>query len=193
MLIKLRLAPGSLGLFFLLSLPFVFSQDVPMFRGDPRHTGVYEGAGGGKLGGLKWKFHTGGMVIGSPVVVNGNVYFGSDDGNFYAVDAETGAQKWVLEARSRIPSTPAVDGGTVYFGVYSGSFLALDAGNGSLKWKFKTGGERRFAGKHLHGVQPLEETMPDPYDSYLSSPVVWNHAVYFGSGDGNIYSLNAAT
>ena len=27
----------------------------------------------------------------------------------------------------------------------------------------------------------------------LSSPVVWKGAVYFGSGDGNIYSLNAAS
>ncbi len=35
--------------------------------------------------------------------------------------------------------------------------------------------------------------MPDPFDCYLSSPVVWKGAVYFGSGDGNIYSLNAAS
>jgi len=164
-----------------------------MFRGNPQHTGVFDAAGVPKLSGMKWKFHTAGMVIGSPVVVGGRVYFGSDDGNFYAVDAESGAQKWKFEARSRIPSTPAVAGGIVYFGVYSGSFLALDADTGALKWKFKTGGEKRFSGKHLHGVQPIEETMPDPFDCYLSSPVVWNGAVYFGSGDGNIYSLNAAT
>src|SRR5882724_8786170 len=193
MLIKPRLAPPLLCLFLMMSLQSIFCQDVPMFRGNPQHTGVFDAAGVAKLGGMKWKFHTGGMVIGSPAVVGGQVYFGSDDGNFYAVDAESGVQKWKFEARSRIPSTPAVDGGIVYFGVYSGSFLALDAATGALKWKFKTGGERRFAGKHLHGVQPIEETMPDPFDCYLSSPVVWNGAVYFGSGDGNIYSLNAAT
>jgi outer membrane protein assembly factor BamB len=45
--------------------------------------------------------------------------------------------------------------------------------------------------KHLHGVQPAAETMPDPFDCFLSSPVVWNGATYFGSGDGNIYSVNA--
>ena len=33
--------------------------------------------------------------------------------------------------------------------------------------------------------------MPDPFDCYLSSPAVWNGAVYFGSGDGNVYSLKA--
>jgi eukaryotic-like serine/threonine-protein kinase len=193
MLIKVRLSPVLLCLFLMFSLQSIFCQDVPMFRGNPQHTGVFDTAGVTKLGGMKWKFHTGGMLIGSPAVVGGRVYFGSDDGNFYAVDAESGAQKWKFEARSRIPSTPAVAGGIVYFGVYSGSFIALDASTGALKWKFKTGGERRFAAKHLHGVQPIEETMPDPFDCYLSSPVVWNGAVYFGSGDGNIYSLNAAS
>jgi outer membrane protein assembly factor BamB len=42
-------------------------------------------------------------------------------------------------------------------------------------------------------VQPVGETMPDPFDCYLSSPVVWQGAVYFASGDGNAYSLNAAS
>src|SRR5690242_2984010 len=110
MLIKLRFAPVLLCL-FLLSLQYAFCQDVAMFRGNPQHTGVFNAAGVPKLSGMKWKFHTGGMVIGSPVVVGGQVYFGSDDGNLYAVDAETGAQKWKFEARSRIPSTPAVAGG----------------------------------------------------------------------------------
>jgi outer membrane protein assembly factor BamB len=35
--------------------------------------------------------------------------------------------------------------------------------------------------------------MPDPFDVYLSSPAVWNGAVYFGSGDGNVYALNASS
>jgi endonuclease/exonuclease/phosphatase (EEP) superfamily protein YafD len=34
--------------------------------------------------------------------------------------------------------------------------------------------------------------MPDPFDFYLSSAVVANGAVYFGSGDGNVYALDAA-
>ena len=33
--------------------------------------------------------------------------------------------------------------------------------------------------------------MPDPWDFYLSSPNVWNGAVYFGSSDGNVYSVDA--
>jgi outer membrane protein assembly factor BamB len=100
------------------------------------------------------------------------VYVGSDDGNFYAIDAGSGAQKWKFAAKSRVPSTPAVFGGAVYFTAYDGNLYALDSASGQLKWKFQTGGERRFAAKHLHGVQPVAETMPDPFDCFLSSPVV---------------------
>ncbi|HEY6371790.1 MAG TPA: PQQ-binding-like beta-propeller repeat protein [Candidatus Sulfotelmatobacter sp.] len=164
-----------------------------MFRGNPAHSGVYEGAGLAQFGGLKWKFHTGGMVIGSAAVSDGKVYFGSTDGNLYAVNADSGALQWKFDAKSRIPSTPAVAGKVVYFGAYDGNVYAVDASTGVLKWKFQTGGERRFAAKHLHGVQPVSETMPDPFDCYLSSPVVWKGSVYVGSGDGNIYSLSAAS
>ena len=162
-----------------------------MFRGNAQHTGVYSATGVASSAGLKWKFHTGGMVIGSPAVAGGVVYVGSTDGNLYAIDAESGSQKWKFAAKSRVVSSPAVSDGVVYFTAYDGNFYAVGAADGQLKWKFKTGGERRFAGKHLHGVQPASETMPDPFDVYLSSPVVWSGAVFFGSGDGNIYSLNA--
>lgn len=93
----------------------------------------------------------------------------------------------------RVTSSPAVDGGMVYFGSYDGNFYAVDATSGKLKWKFKSEGEKRFAAKHIHGSQPESEVMPDPFDCYLSSPSVLNGAVYFGSGDGNVYSLEAAT
>src|SRR6266571_2469232 len=62
-----------------------------------------------------------------------------------------------------------------------------------VKWKFATGGEKRYAGTHLHHLEPAAETMPDPWDFYLSSPTVWNGAVYFGSSDGNVYSLDATS
>ncbi len=164
-----------------------------MFRGNLAHTGVYDAVGVPKFNRIKWKFQTGGQVIASPAVTNGVAYIASTDGNLYSVDLETGAQKWKLALGVRATASPAVDHGTVYLGTYSGRFYAVDAATGTLKWKFLTEGERRFAGKHLHGSEPAAETMPDPFDCYLSSPAVWNGAVYFGSGDGNIYALDAAT
>ncbi len=170
-----------------------FCADASTFRGNPQHSGVYDTTGVVQLSGVKWKFHTGGEVTSSPAVVGGTVFVGSTDGNLYAIDRESGAKKWNFDTKSRVVSSPAVANDVVYFTAYDGNFYAVDAASGQLKWKFKTGGEHRFEATHLHGSQPAAETMPDPWDCYLSSPVVWNGAVYFGSGDGNIYSLNAAS
>jgi outer membrane protein assembly factor BamB len=92
-----------------------------------------------------------------------------------------------------VVSSPAVADGGVFFESYDGNFYALDAAAGTLRWKFVTGGERRFAAKHLHGMLPVTETMPDPFDFYLSSPAISNGVVYFGSGDGNVYALDATS
>ena len=164
-----------------------------MFRGNLAHTGVYDGLGVPKLTGIKWKFHTDGLIISSPAVVNESVFFGSTDGNLYAIDRNSGKMKWKFETKARVVSSPAVAGGLVYFSSYDGYFYAVDVATGKLKWNFNNAGERRFAAKHIHGSLPAGETMPDPFDCYLSSPAVWNGAVYFGSGDGNVYALNATT
>ena len=187
----LRYLSGYVGALLLSQL--AFCGDGSTFRGDVRHSGVYDTAAVTKFNKVKWQFHTGGYVTSSPAVVGGTVFVGSADGNLYAVDRESGALKWKFETKGRVVSSPAVAGGVVYFNSYDGNFYAVDGGSGQLKWKFQTEGERRFAAKHLHGSQPATETMPDPWDCYLSSPVVWNGAVYFGSGDGNIYAVNAAT
>ena len=182
--------------FFLLallasSLP-TLAQDV-MFRGNPEHTGVYGAAGVPKFTGVKWQFHTQGQILSSPAIAGDKLYFGSSDHSLYALDLATGALKWKFKSAGRITSSPAVSAGVVYFGSFDGNFYAVDAATGQLKWKFQTGGERRFAAKHLHGAEPAAETMPDPFDFYLSSPVVWNGGVYFGSGDTNVYALEAAS
>ena len=164
-----------------------------MFRGNPEHSGVYQTSGVGEFHRIKWTFHTRGYVVSSPAVTSELVYVGSADGNLYAVARDTGVLKWKFRTGSRVVSSPAVTDGLVFFGSYDGNFYAIDAGNGQLKWRFKTSGERRFAAKHIHGSQPIAETMPDPFDVYLSSPVVWHGVVFFGSGDGNIYSLNSSS
>jgi outer membrane protein assembly factor BamB len=181
-----------------LLLPFsVASQTVSpsaaMFRGNPEHTGVYNAVGAPQFHNVKWKFHTRGFVISSPAIENDTAYVGSTDGNLYAVDLANGAQKWKFTTEARIVSSPAVAQGTVYFSSYDAKFYAVDSATGKLKWKFQTGGEHRFTAKHIHGSLPEAEAMPDPFDYYLSSPALSGAAVYFGSGDGNVYSLDAAS
>lgn len=164
-----------------------------MFRGDASHSGVSQTEGPRQFHRVKWRFPTGDRVVSSPVLHGGTIFFGGDDGNVYAVNAGTGAQIWKFATRGPAPSTPAVAGGVVYAGSYDGQFYALDEVTGKLRWKFATGGERRFEAKGIHGFRPKNQTMADPFDVYLSSPVVAQGAVYFGSGDGNVYALDAGS
>jgi outer membrane protein assembly factor BamB len=187
----MKLHPCFLAV-LLIPLP-ALCQDASMFRGNLEHTGVYTAAGVPKFSAIKWKFQTNGRVISSPAVENGLVYVGSTDQNLYAIDQESGALKWKFATEGPVTSSPAVAGGTVYFGSYDAKFYAVDAASGQLKWKFETAGEHRFVGRHLHGLLPAAENMPDPWDYFLSSPAVWNGAVYFGSGDGNVYALESAS
>jgi len=185
--------PTLLFTALLVLLPLAPCAAQATFHGDAARTGVYAGQGPRQFHGVKWSFQTGDRVMSSPVYADGAIHFGSDDGNLYAVDAKSGRQLWKYVTGGPVPSSPAVADGVLYANSYDGKFYALNAKTGATKWKFKTGGERRFEAKGIHGQLPRTQTFPDIYDVYLSSPVVADGAVYFGSGDGHFYALDAQT
>jgi outer membrane protein assembly factor BamB len=164
-----------------------------VFRGDAAHSGVYTSAAPRQFHRVKWSFPTGERIVSSPVAHDGAVIFGSDDGRVYAVDADTGRQRWMHRTDGPVASTPAVAGDRVYVLSYDGRLHALDARSGELLWKFATEGERRFEARGLHGMQPRTQTFADMYDVYLSSPLVAEGMVFFGSGDGHVYAVDAAS
>ncbi|MBS1717547.1 MAG: PQQ-binding-like beta-propeller repeat protein [Armatimonadetes bacterium] len=169
-----------------------FADDVAMFRGGPAHPGVTSDQAPREFHRVKWKFPTGGRIYSSPVTANGLIYFGGDDSNVYAVDAETGVQKWMTTTGGPVNSTPAVVDGNLYVVSFDGRLYCLDALTGDIKWKFATEGERRFEAKGIHGFKPRNQTFPDLFDTFLSSPAVVDGVVYFGCGDGNIYAVNGS-
>jgi outer membrane protein assembly factor BamB len=169
------------------------AQDAPMFRGDLAHTGVYQSAAVARAPSVQWRFRTTGRVLTSPAIAGNTAYIGSTDGQLYAVNLADGKERWHFATKARITSSPAVADGVVYVLSYDNHLYAVDAATGKSKWAFATGGERRFAATHIHGFLPDAERMPDPYDVFLSSPAVWQHTVYFGSSDGNIYAVDAAS
>jgi len=167
------------------------AQGQSTFHGNVARTGVYDSPGPATLGGVKWAFKTGGPIVGSPAIAGGVVYIGSLDGFLYAVDQETGKEKWKFGTHRQVVSTPAVADGVVYLRGFDAVLYALDAATGAVKWSFTTEFERRFQGNRLHGYPPGYQTIPDSWDLYLSSPAVWNGRVYFGSGDGGVYAVDA--
>ncbi|HTS23712.1 MAG TPA: PQQ-binding-like beta-propeller repeat protein [Casimicrobiaceae bacterium] len=185
--------PATAGLALAVFLASAGAGAQSTFRGDAAHSGVYATEAPRQLHRIKWRFPTGDRIVSSPVYANGVIYFGGDDGNVYAVDATDGRQLWKRATGGPVPATPAVAGGTLYVGSYDGKLYALDARSGVPRWKFATQGERRFEARGIHGLQPKTQTIADPFDVFLSSPVVAGGAVFFGSGDGNVYALDAAS
>ena len=177
----------------LLTVPTTMAQTT--FHGDAARTGVYPTSGPQQLNGTKWTFKTDGPIIGSPAIANGVIFIGSTDGNVYALDQETGKQKWKFKtfASRQVTSTPTIANGLVYFGAFDGILYAVDAETGTVKWTFVSEYERRFEGKRLHGYPSGFQTIPDSWDIYTSSPAVFNGRVYIGSGDGNVYCVDAVT
>lgn len=163
------------------------------FHGDNARTGVFASTAPAAAPSVVWKFRTDAPIFSSAAVADGVVYITSDDSFLYALDEETGTLKWKFETQGRVASSPAVRDNVVYFLSYDGSFYAVDAATGKLKWKFDTEYERRFAAPGIHGNTPAHQLIPDAWDFYESSPVVDRGRVYFGSGDGNVYALDAAS
>lgn len=149
------------------------------------------------LGNQKWAFKTNGKIFSSPIVQNGIVYIGSEDGYLYAIEEQSGKIHWKFKTGGAVHSSPAIFKNMVYIGSFDGYYYAIDTKTGHLKWKFKTGGENWFGEVGSLGMKPIDTYMDDLWDFFLSSPVInleeKNPSVYFGSSDGNVYALNALT
>ena len=150
-----------------------------MFRGDAAHTGTYRSPALGHFAGLQWRVQTGGMVHSSATLDGGTVYIGSGDGRLYALDAGTGRERWQFPTGRAISSTPAVAGSLVFVGSRDNTFWAVDARSGRQRWRLETGAD-----------------MPLPWgfetgDLYTSSPTYADGTLYFGSGDGRVYAVDA--
>jgi len=119
-----------------------------------------------------WTHGTGGNIESSPAVANGIVYFGSDDGNLYALSVVDGSRIWATTPAGTniaVKSSPALDGGNIFVGSDGGSLISYDAATGSRNWHYDTAG------------------------AVESSPAVSNGVVAFGSNDGNVYFVNENT
>ncbi|MCL2211593.1 MAG: PQQ-binding-like beta-propeller repeat protein [Treponema sp.] len=93
--------------------------------------------------GIRWKINlqSGDEKIRSlnpPVVIGDTIYFGSDDGNFYALDVDSGYMRWVFKSGAEINSIPYADKDQVYFGSKDGKLYALSRETGQEIWHFQT-------------------------------------------------------
>ena len=100
---------------------------------------------------LKWAFgvpQTASMFS-QPTVAGGRLFFASDAGTLYSIDAETGCAYWSFPADGSVRSAPIVQpikGHTEKFAVFivstQGTVFAVGAESGKLLWKVRPGEDR---------------------------------------------------
>jgi len=134
-----RLTFLLIGLTFIILSACSRGADWVQFRGEGGR-GVSSSRISPPLG-LRWKIklQAGDETIRSlnpPVVIGDTIYFGSDDGNFYALDVESGYMRWVFKSGAEINSIPYADKDQVYFGSKDGKLYALSRETGQEIWNF---------------------------------------------------------
>ena len=136
-------------------------------------------------------------ALNPPVVVGNTIYFGSEDGNFYALDAESGYMRWVFRSGAEINSIPCVDNNKVYFGSKDGRLYALSRESGHEQWNFLAGSQinslvERY-GDYVIFVGDADAIYflsPDGYEEFRVNNPGWynftfnvaDDVMYFGTG-----------
>ncbi|MEA1903230.1 MAG: PQQ-binding-like beta-propeller repeat protein [Actinomycetota bacterium] len=84
-----------------------FFFGVSEHRGDPGRSGVLEWQGPRDVAGYYWKYRTAGPIEAGLVTYGKNVYVGTTEGTFYALDQTSGDERWTMKPEGRISTAPA--------------------------------------------------------------------------------------
>ena len=118
---------------------------------------------------LKWRHEVGAPIQTSPTVVGDSLFTGAWDGNFHALDTETGELKWKFDAGGRpgrrwnlrsMKSSAQYEDERIYF-AGGGAVHAVDAATGREVWKTDVAGVG------------------------TASPNIYGNRMFIGTGGGN--------
>jgi len=118
-----------------------------------------------------WTFNTG-SKIGSPLTLHKRVlYFGTSEGEVFAVDANNGKLIWKAPITSEVISAPAVVDGYVVARSVNGDLHAFNTKDGSLRWS----NQQRTPSLTLRGT---------------SAPLIYNDIVVNAYDNGKLIAYN---
>lgn len=160
---------------------FVFSSSWQMFRGNIHREGSKYEVLIPSLTPCGWdmgSFYIQAEIVGSPVVKNDVVYFGSRDGSVWALNALTGEILWQYSTAGGVDSTAVVWDGLVFIISRDGKVYC-------------------FKDRYNEDEDCIPVWSFDTESNSCSSPLVVDNKLYFVSGpkldgrtDGGLYVLN---
>ncbi|PWT89742.1 MAG: hypothetical protein C5B54_08420 [Acidobacteria bacterium] len=156
-------------------------------------------------GSVIWKKQIG-PVFSSPAIEEGEIFIGSDDGNFYCISAD-GSEKWHINLNGKIRSTPVVVKDSVYIGSFGGILYKIQKEDGKVVWQNDQAGSiysspgygRSFiaAGNNAGSVNLFFATSGKKKGEFgtggpvTASPLIVQQSILVGSNDGKFYILDA--
>lgn len=209
------LPAGDTGWDYFMAAPVISNDQVLIGSGDG-----YLYSLNCQDGTINWKFKTNGRIRANPLVESGVIYQPSNDGFVYALNVDNGKLKWKFETdganykskefgfdRNSIYTQPKIENNILVFGSRDGNTYGLDLNTHDEKWRFAYGttwamatnldDNRVFVGWSTNNIfSALDLNTGKELWSYkcnahaYSTPLILDSAVYFGSADGNVYSLN---
>jgi len=167
-----------------------------------------------------WRFSTRGEIYFDPKIYKGDIYFGNNEGKFYSVEEKSGKENWNFRTGYEIVYAPVFyrnkvifssvnylyaldlkkgkevwrypsDGmhkftanlatnGTLVFAVDTNDTLYALNSDGKARWKFKS--------KPIKKTDDVVKAVQrDPHRKSFS---IKNGVIYWGSLDGNLYTIN---
>ena len=135
---------------------------------DVAHTSAVRTHGGFE-GRETWRLEVGRPLRAVPAASGSQVFVGTGDARFVALDSATGNLLWERQLGLFTSAAPAVTEDAVYVAVRDGQLLKLDRYSGAESWAFLSD-------------SPL-----------FASPIVYQGVVYTGSWNGTLYALDGET
>jgi len=107
------------------------------------------------------------LISGGAVAGINKVFFGSENGEVIALDAENGKLSWKGKVKGEVIAAPALDSGKLIVNTSSGVLKAFNASNGQDEWQ-------------------IEQDVPPLSLRGISAPLIAGGGVVVGSADGSL-------
>jgi outer membrane protein assembly factor BamB len=164
-------------------------------------------------GAEKWRYETGGVIIGSPNRINTNqvVVIDQSAGALHCLDITRGKLLWKTEGVERCDGSPGVGGGRIVFGSCAAALHVYSAADGKHLRDIEIGGDAQVAGGTAiagdfvfagvrsgslicadAGTGDMIWSSAESQEQTFSTPAVTQERVIYSSDNGFVYAVTRA-